>query len=289
LCFQAIEYLKTRPVGDFVFRPSTQGSNHLTITWKFNDDSIVHIDVLENNKSTVDSLGQQLVIGNQRFDDLDHIAEAHIGAMNRLLVDWNAHPRFAFGDSKDVSDLLRDKKEQQANVTPYALWTDKTPSLRISFLENANRTPKSELVQLTPAGYVYRKQTYRSVNLLINAFKADCAKQMAPVAPKPAAPIIPPVQTGYQAQPAYVQPPAFGYNAYAQQPAPMQYFQPQQPPVYVYGQPAPPPYPMPQLMQQPMQQPMPFGVPAPPAPGMHPDRIAQISDDRRGYNCAFAH
>ena len=39
----AEEYLARRPRGDFVVRPSTKGNDHISITWKVDNDIYQHI------------------------------------------------------------------------------------------------------------------------------------------------------------------------------------------------------------------------------------------------------
>ena len=47
----AIQYLKEKPDGSFVFRPSSKGVGYLNLTWKFYDDVLVHLTIKEGFKS----------------------------------------------------------------------------------------------------------------------------------------------------------------------------------------------------------------------------------------------
>jgi len=42
-----------------------QGSDHLTVTWKVTEGTLQHIDVREEGKENVFSLGRSLWIGNE--------------------------------------------------------------------------------------------------------------------------------------------------------------------------------------------------------------------------------
>ena len=42
-----------------------QGSDHLTVTWKVADQTLQHVDVREEGKENVFSLGRSLWIGNE--------------------------------------------------------------------------------------------------------------------------------------------------------------------------------------------------------------------------------
>jgi len=46
----ALEYIKEQKVGEFVIRPSSKSQEWLTITWKFWDNSIIHLNVHEEKK-----------------------------------------------------------------------------------------------------------------------------------------------------------------------------------------------------------------------------------------------
>ena len=51
--------------GDVVIRPSSKGSDHLTVTWKVTDDILQHVDVREEGKENAFSLGQSLWIDSE--------------------------------------------------------------------------------------------------------------------------------------------------------------------------------------------------------------------------------
>jgi hypothetical protein len=44
--------MKVAPNGDFVIRPSSQGPDYLTITWKFFGKVIIHIKIVCEQKSS---------------------------------------------------------------------------------------------------------------------------------------------------------------------------------------------------------------------------------------------
>ena len=47
----ALSLLKNADCGEYYFRPSSRGSNHLTCTWKFFENIIVHLDIIEEEGS----------------------------------------------------------------------------------------------------------------------------------------------------------------------------------------------------------------------------------------------
>lgn len=58
-------YLRTLPPGDAVIRPSSKGNNKLTISWKIAEGIHDHVEVVEQDKENVFSLGQKLVINDE--------------------------------------------------------------------------------------------------------------------------------------------------------------------------------------------------------------------------------
>jgi transcription elongation factor SPT6 len=62
---QAIQLLANMDLGECVIRPSSKGDDHLTITWKVDENLYQHIDVLELGKENAFSLGRTLRIGNE--------------------------------------------------------------------------------------------------------------------------------------------------------------------------------------------------------------------------------
>ena len=46
--------------GEYYFRPSSKGINNLSLTWKFYENNIVHIDIKEHDKVPGASIGKKL-------------------------------------------------------------------------------------------------------------------------------------------------------------------------------------------------------------------------------------
>lgn len=91
---QAIEYLKKEDNGEFYFRPSSRGTDHLTLTWKFYETNIVHIDIVEHDKAIGANIGSRLRISDENYENLQEIVERYITPCNRSLRDVTQHPKF---------------------------------------------------------------------------------------------------------------------------------------------------------------------------------------------------
>ena len=54
--------------GEAIFRPSSKGQDHLTVTWKVDEGIHQHVDIREQGKPNPYSLGKSLLIGNDVSD-----------------------------------------------------------------------------------------------------------------------------------------------------------------------------------------------------------------------------
>lgn len=57
---KAVQLLAEQQVGEFIFRPSSRGTSNLTLSWKFYENNIVHIDIVEHDKAPGATIGQRL-------------------------------------------------------------------------------------------------------------------------------------------------------------------------------------------------------------------------------------
>lgn len=92
---QAEEYLGPQSRGDVVIRPSSNGPDHLAVTWKVADNVFQHIDVLELDKENEFSVGRTLRIGGKfNYSDLDELIVNHVKAMARKVDEIVTDERF---------------------------------------------------------------------------------------------------------------------------------------------------------------------------------------------------
>jgi transcription elongation factor SPT6 len=189
-----------------IVRPSSLGTNHLTLTWKVSDaDSGVidpaapdappekgiffHVDIVEENKPRDElEIGTKLVIQRDKYEyeDLDEIVARFITPMVKFVNDLTAHKNFRFGGEAEIHQILFTEKSQDAAKFPYALHfatrKEKVGCFQFSFLPKAVVRASSFIV--VPEGYSYRERTYSSLNSLIAAIKAEMSKQVGVAPPQ---------------------------------------------------------------------------------------------------------
>jgi len=89
-----MELLRLADIGEFCFRPSSRGLNNLSCTWKFYENNIVHLDIVEHNKAPGAQIGSRLSISDDSFENLQEIVERYITPCNRSLREVLQHSKF---------------------------------------------------------------------------------------------------------------------------------------------------------------------------------------------------
>lgn len=79
----ALEFIKDKVTGDFVIRPSSQGPEFLTITWKFYNQVIVHLNVREEQRR--ENVAPRYILNNESYDSIDEIIERYLNPCNSTM------------------------------------------------------------------------------------------------------------------------------------------------------------------------------------------------------------
>lgn len=112
--------------GEVIFRPSSKGLNHLAITWAFQPNVYLHVDIKEENKqqNNLAAVGSTLYIleddMKEPFADLDEIYSRYIEPMNDYVTMIMKHQHFKVGTVEDVEAYLLQKVQKEPNRIPYA-------------------------------------------------------------------------------------------------------------------------------------------------------------------------
>jgi transcription elongation factor SPT6 len=171
---EAVKLLKSMDQGEVVVRPSSKGTDHLTVTWKVADEVYQHIDVREVGKENTFSLGTSLFIGSEEFEDLDEIIARYINPMAsyaRDIITFKYY-RDQLGGLRDkAEELLKEEKKKNPNKIHYFLSASKSypGKFMISYLPRQNC--KHEYVSINPEGFKFRQQMFDNVNSLMKWFK----------------------------------------------------------------------------------------------------------------------
>ena len=171
---EAEQELAQKTQGECLFRPSSKGDDHLTLTWKVHVGINQHVDILEKGKDKPYSLGHQLIIGNETFEDLDEIIARYVQPMAgyaRDLINFRIF-RNAEGGKRDVMErYLREERARQPGKIHYFVSASKEypGKFLLSYLPREKII--HEFVTITPEGFRFRQKMFRSVTHLFRWFK----------------------------------------------------------------------------------------------------------------------
>lgn len=171
---EALKLLDQLDQGEVIVRPSSKGADHLTATWKVTKDIYQHIDVREEGKENVFSLGQSLWIGNEEFEDLDEIIARYINPMAayaRDLLNYKYYKDTDGGMKDKAEEILKEEKKKNPNKIHYVVSVAKNYPGKFLLSYLPRNKFKHEYITITPEGYRFRSQNFDSVNSLLKWFK----------------------------------------------------------------------------------------------------------------------
>lgn len=122
--------------GEVIIRPSSKGSDHLTITWKVADGIYQHIDIKEEGKANAFSLGSSLWINGEEFEDLDEIIARHVAPMAshaRDLLYFKYYKDTEGGHKDKAEEFLKEEKKKNQSKIHYVISASKVRICMKSF------------------------------------------------------------------------------------------------------------------------------------------------------------
>lgn len=183
ISFKEAEKLMTgMEQGEVIVRPSSKGTNHLTVTWKVGEGICQHVDVREEGKENAFSLGQSLWINDEEFEDLDEIIARYINPMAghaRDLYNFRYFrelgiPEEAWAPGKErekAEEIIKDDKKKNPSKIHYFVSASREfpGKFMLTYLPRAHA--KHEFITVTPEGFRFRGQVHDSLASLFKWFK----------------------------------------------------------------------------------------------------------------------
>uniref|UniRef100_A0A7S3FDB2 S1 motif domain-containing protein n=1 Tax=Prasinoderma singulare TaxID=676789 RepID=A0A7S3FDB2_9VIRI len=190
---EAIEGLRKKAVGEVALRPSSKGTDHLSLTYKVCPGVFADMDIIEGGKKK-DEVGRQtaqhLVLGKplkvdgMEYSDLDELMAHHIEPVVQRIKDAINYRKFMKLTTKtEVDQRLLDQKRQNPAMVAYCFALpggDRSGLLMLAYVLNQN--PRHEYITLTPRGFTYRERNYSKLDDVVKEFKRN--PNVAP-APEP--------------------------------------------------------------------------------------------------------
>jgi transcription elongation factor SPT6 len=124
---QAEKMLATLDQGEAIIRPSSKANDHLTLTWKVHSGVHQHIDIREEGKDNAFSLGHELYINNESYEDLDEIIARYVQPMASYARDLTNYKTFKESEGKreELDRMLMEEKKKAPSRIPYFVTASK--------------------------------------------------------------------------------------------------------------------------------------------------------------------
>lgn len=166
---QAEEFLAPQSVGDCIIRPSSKGSNFLTITWKVHNNLFQHLLVEEFTTQNT----KEYIVENKRYADLDQLIFQHIQAIAKKVEEMVRHPKFREGAKTEVIEWLESYTKANPKSSAYVFCFDhKSPgSFLLLFKVNVDTPITNWHVRTEVDGYLLKGFSYPNMLRLCNGFK----------------------------------------------------------------------------------------------------------------------
>lgn len=167
--------------GHAIIRPSSAGQDYLTVSWKVTDNINQHINIREEGKANAFSLGHQLYIENESYEDLDEIIARYIQPMAsfaRELLNYKYCLKLTEGADEDafLQDTLMNEKRNAPKMFPYRFCPSRKMPGKFMLGYVPKNKPRIEYLTVTPRGYRFRKLYFKNLASLIKYFKENWNK-----------------------------------------------------------------------------------------------------------------
>ena len=166
--------LEGKETGDFLFRPSSRGTDHLTCTIKFYDFVYCHLDIIEEGKPADNMLGTRFKIGDEAYESLQEIVERYIVPVAALTKEAITHHKFKdiTGHGIDYLEVMlkAEKKAAPSSIPYYFTITQHYPQFLVLCYLPRERIVK-EFIKVKPKGLFFHESYHPNINFLISWFK----------------------------------------------------------------------------------------------------------------------
>ncbi|KAL6271298.1 hypothetical protein ACE6H2_028209 [Prunus campanulata] len=173
---EAMELLSSKDAGESIFRPSSRGPSHLTLTLKVYDGVYAHKDIVEGGKEPKDitsllRIGKTLTIGEDTFEDLDEVMDRYVDPLVAHLKAMLNYRKFRRGTKAKVDELLwLEKLEYPMRIAYcFGISHEHPGTIILTYIRSAN--PHHEYVGVYPKGFKFRKRMFEDIDRLVAYFQ----------------------------------------------------------------------------------------------------------------------
>ena len=167
-------YLKHKNIGECVFRPSSLGNNNITLSYKFYDNVICHIDIVEEEKYPGETIGRKLRISNETYSGLEEIYKRYVIPCSQFVKEAKNNRKFIVCASQnDFEKKLKEEKLQNPKIINYnyTILKDFPGYIVLGYVPKSN--PILEFIKVKPRGLYFHDNYYNSLDDITNFFKNE--------------------------------------------------------------------------------------------------------------------
>ena len=169
-----------KQLNNFVFRPSSYGPDHLTLTWRFFRRNIVHLDIEEHRKKPDSLIGELLVMNGEEYDTLDEIITRFIYPCTQIVQDTLKHRKFVMQCTSADQLKLYIKEEQSKTPTTvqynFGIFPQFPQHVVLMYSMNQSGRVYVEYIKVKPRGYWFHDQYFQNLERLVYFFKNNQSK-----------------------------------------------------------------------------------------------------------------
>ena len=167
-------YLRNKEIGECVFRPSSIGTNNLTLSYKFYKQIICHLDISEEDKLPGEIISKKLKISNEIYSSLDEILKRYVIPCAQLIKESIKYRKFVNCDTKsEFENMLKEEKKKQTSIINYnfTILKDYPGYIVLGYVPKVN--PIYEYIKVKPKGLYFHEKSFSSLDEITNYFKKE--------------------------------------------------------------------------------------------------------------------
>ena len=167
-------YLRSKEIGECVFRPSSIGNNNLTLSYKFYKQIICHLDIQEEDKLPGENIGKKLRISKETYSSLDEILKRYVVPCAQLIKESIKNRKFIHCETKsDFENLLKEDKKSQPTIINYnyTILKDFPGYIVLGYVPKVNAF--YEYIKIKPKGLYFHEKYFPSLDEITNYFKKE--------------------------------------------------------------------------------------------------------------------
>uniref|UniRef100_A0A061RB87 Transcription elongation factor SPT6 n=1 Tax=Tetraselmis sp. GSL018 TaxID=582737 RepID=A0A061RB87_9CHLO len=185
---EASEFLKDADVGEFIFRPSSQGLDRLGLTLVVygstrTGNHMLHLPIREGPKSGSGpgakmALGKWLCVDSihalpkgEKYEDLDEVVVRFVEPLVANIKSIISNRKFLHGSKDELDTMLTNQKSRYPQQAVYCLGVSLERVGYFYLAHILNRTPHHEYIYPTNQGICFRARMFDDIDLVINHFK----------------------------------------------------------------------------------------------------------------------